>query len=268
MEVSSGTSTASSSKPKASDAQDLKLFLPEPPASPGKLSLYGPKEMVLNVRLDAPDAKDLPQFQPVHVRTDFAQLDASGSVESHVVSMDLDLNIRASAIPVEQMLQYTRFRDNVLEKLSDFHEEGREPAPTPSTPPASPTSPVLSSSTDEQEARQLYTSALKAAKEGNYQAAVELLEVSTARDPHNSSAFNDLGRAYLSLNELPQAVVALRKATDVNPEDPYAFNNLGLALMREKKFDEALPAFKKQLEINPQDRVCSPQSRPPLPANE
>ena len=256
-----GTSTASSSKSKSSDTKALlKLFLPEPPSSPGKLSLYGPKEMVLKVRVDAPDAKDLPNFRPVHVTTDFAQLDASGSVESHVVSMDLDLNIRASDIPAEQMSQYAHFRDDVLEKLNDFIKsvKSSEPGPAPSTSAASPSSLNRSSSADEEEARQLYTSGLKAAKEGNYRAAVELLEASTARDPHNSSAFNDLGRAYLSLNELPQAVVALRKATEVNPEDPYAFNNLGLALMRERKFDEAVPAFKKQLEINPQDRFVHP----------
>ena len=62
----------------------------------------------------------------------------------------------------------------------------------------------------------------------------------------------------MSLNELPQAVAALRKATEVDPEDPYAFNNLGLALMRQRKFDEAITAFKKQLEINPQDRFVHP----------
>jgi TonB family protein len=255
------TSRASAPKARSSDATDLlKFLLPEPPSSPGKLSLYGPKEIVLKVKLDAPDAEVLPKLQPAHIATDFAQFDVSGSVEGHVVSIDLDLNIRASDIPAEQVSQYAQFRDNFFEKLNDFTNslKSKEQAPGAPAFDAPISSPDRLSPTDEQEARQLHLSGVKALKDSNYHTAVELLEASTARDPHNSSAFNDLGRAYLFLNELPQAVVALRKATEVNSEDIYAFNNLGLALMREKKFDEALPAFKKQLEINPQDRYVHP----------
>lgn len=263
MEVpeTSTASTSSSSKSSSSDVNDaLKLFLPEPPSSPRPLSLYGPKEMEFKVKLDMPETTDFPRIQPAHVTTDFAQFDASGSVEGHVVSIDLDLNIRASEISAAQVSQYTHFRDDALEKLNNFIKSVKEskPATVPATSAASPSAADPSSPTDEEEARQLYASGLKALKAGNYHAAVELLETSTARDPHNSSALNDLGRAYMSLNELPQAVVALRKATEVNPEDPYAFNNLGLALMRQRKFDEATAAFKKQLEINPQDRFVHP----------
>jgi TonB family protein len=258
----STTSTAASSKSSSSDVKNaLKLFLPEPPSSPGPLSLYGPKEMEFKVKLDMPEATGLPKIQAAHVTTDFAQFDASASVEGHVVSIDLDLNIRASEISAAQVSQYTHFRDDVLEKLNNFIKsvKNSKPAAVPATSATSPPSSAEPSSpSDEEEARQLYASGVKAMKAGNYHSAVELLETSTARDPHNSSAFNDLGRAYMSLNELPQAVVALRKATEVNPEDPYAFNNLGLALLRERKFDEATKAFKKQLEINPQDRFVHP----------
>ena len=258
-ETSTASTSASSKFSKSEAGEALKLFLPEPPSPPGPLSLYGPKEMVFKVKVDVPDAKEFPRIQPAHVTTDFANFNASGTVEGHVISIDLDLNIRAAEIPAKQLSQYTQFRDDVLEKLSNFMKSMQS-----STPATSAASSVASSSadssspTDEEAARQLYTSGLKAMKAGNYHAAVELLETSTARDPHNSSAFNDLGRAYMSLNELPQAVVALRKATEVNPEDPYAFNNLGLALMRQQKFDEATVAFKKQLEINPQDRFVHP----------
>ena len=259
-EASEG-SKSSSSKSSSSDVNDaLKLFLPEPPSSPGPLSLYGPKEMEFKVKLDMPEEKDLPKIQPAHVTTDFAQFDASGSVEGHVVSIDLDLNIRASEISGTQVAQYAHFRDEVLEKLNNFIKsmKSSKPGTAAETSAASPSSTDPSSPTDEEAARQLYASGVKALKARNYHAAVELLETSTARDPHNSSAFNDLGRAYMSLNELPQAVVALRKATEINPEEPYAFNNLGLALMRQQKFDEATTAFKKQLEINPQDRFVHP----------
>jgi TonB family protein len=259
--TSSTSSRSSSTKDTKSEASEaLKLFLPEPPSPAGPLSLYGPKEMVFKVKVDAPDEKEFPTIQPAHVKTDFAEFDASGTVEGHVISMDLDLNIRSAEISPNQLLQYKQFREDVLDKLANFMKsmKSSKAATTAASSEASPSPADSSSPTDEEEARQLYTSGLKALKAGNYHAAVELLETSTARDPHNSSAFNDLGRAYMSLNELPQAVVALRKATEVNPEDPYAFNNLGLALMRQRKFDEATTAFKKQLEINPQDRFVHP----------
>jgi TonB family protein len=259
-ETSTASASASSKFSKSEAGEALKLFLPEPPSPPGPLSLYGPKEMVFKVKMNAPDAKEFPTIQPAHVTTDFADFNASGTVEGHIVSIDLDLNIRAVEISAKQLAQYTQFRDDVLEKLSNFMKsmKSSKPATTGGSSETSSSSADSSSPTDEEEARQLYASGMKAFKAGNYHAAVELLETSTARDPHNSSAFNDLGRAYMSLNELPQAVVALRKATEVNPEDPYAFNNLGLALMRQQKFDEATAAFKKQVEINPQDRFVHP----------
>ncbi|MGC2280210.1 MAG: TonB family protein [Candidatus Acidiferrales bacterium] len=262
-EPATASATSKSNKSDAKDA--LKFLLPEPPSPAAPLSLYGPKEMVLKVKLDVAEAKDIPKFQPVHLTTDFAQFDASGSVENHVVAIDVDLNIRASEISAAQLPQYTRFRDDVVEKMTDFvNSLKRAKPPAASAADSSVSSSSSSSSTDhasptdEEEARRLYRSGIKAMKDGKYRDAVALLETSTARDPHSSSAFNELGRAYLQLNELPQAVVAFRKATEVNPEDPYAFNNLGLALMREKKFDEAVPAFQKQLEINPWDGFAHP----------
>jgi TonB family protein len=256
-------STASAGpKSNKSDAKDaLKFLLPPPPSPAAPLSLYGPKEIVLKVKLDVAEAKDIPKFQPVHLTTDFAQFDASGGVENHVVSIDVDLNIRASEISAAQVPQYTHFRDDVVEKMTDFVnslKSAKPPAAAAAASAASSSSTDHASPTDEEEARRLYRSGIKAMKDGKYHDAVELLETSTARDPHNSSSFNELGRAYLQLNELPQAVIAFRKATEINREDPYAFNNLGLALMREKKFDEAVPAFQKQLEINPWDRFAHP----------
>ena len=122
--TTSKTSKSSSSMFSNSDANDaLKLFLPEPPSSPGSLSLSGPKEMVLKVKLNVPDEKEFPKFQPAHVKTDFAEFDAGGRVEGHVVSMDLDLNIQAAEISANQLSQYKQFRDDVLEKLTNFMKE-------------------------------------------------------------------------------------------------------------------------------------------------
>ena len=65
--------------------------------------------MVLKVKLNAPDEKEFPKIQPAHVKTDFAEFDAGGRVEGHVVSMDLDLNIQAAEISANQLSQYSSF---------------------------------------------------------------------------------------------------------------------------------------------------------------
>lgn len=267
LKKSSKASSTSSSGAIFSDydvESFLKPVLPEMPLPHEKLTLPGPEQFVLKVKMAAPDEKNLPTFQPAHIVKDFAEFDAQGSSDGHILSIEATLNIKASEIPSGRMIEYGEFRKDVVAKLVHFVKVIK---PTSSTSAASAASTAASATSnssapvspnDEEAARQLYASGLKAYNAGNYHGAAELLETATARDPHNSSAFNDLGRAYLAMNQLPQAVTALRKAIDANPDDPYAYNNLGLALMRQKKFDEAVSAFQKQLELNPDDRFVHP----------
>ena len=254
----SNAESSSLSAPIFSDSEIegfLKPVLPEMPLLPHeKLVLPGPEQFVLKIKMAVPDEKNLPTFQPAHIAKDFAEFDAQGSSDGQVLSVETTLNIKSSEIPADRVTEYGLFRNDVVAKLVHFVKLIKPPASTSNVSNASaPVSP-----SDEEEARQLYASGLKAYNAGNYHSAAELLETATARDPNNSSAFNDLGRAYLAMNRLPQAETALHKAIQANPEDPYAYNNLGLALMRQNKFDEAIPAFQKQLELNPDDHYAHP----------
>lgn len=125
-------------------------------------------------------------------------------------------------------------------------------AASPSTVHDTPESP------DAAAARALYDSGMKSFNQGDYRSAAEFLEASVARYPHKSAAFNNLGRAYLMLDQLDKAVVALQKAVEIDPSDLYAYNNLGRTFSKQKKYDQALEAFTKQLEVNPQDRFVHP----------
>jgi tetratricopeptide (TPR) repeat protein len=88
---------------------------------------------------------------------------------------------------------------------------------------------------------------------GDARRAAELFRQAVQRDPSNQWAWNNLGRAYLRLNQVDSAVAAFRKQIEVNPYDQYAHNNLGLAFERLGRRDDALAAFGKQVEVNPLD---------------
>jgi Flp pilus assembly protein TadD len=52
------------------------------------------------------------------------------------------------------------------------------------------------------------------------------------RDPQNVEGWHALGRAHLSADDLPSAIVAFEKAVELEPNHGYALNNLGLAYLR------------------------------------
>jgi tetratricopeptide (TPR) repeat protein len=83
-----------------------------------------------------------------------------------------------------------------------------------------------------------------------------LLQRAVRQDPKHKSAWNNLGRAYVGLNQNEQAIAALKKQIEINPYDQFAYNNLGLAYEGELKYDDAIRQFQKQLEINPLDPIA------------
>jgi TonB family protein len=254
------STNAGSSKPKfdAKDTEEmLSLVLPGAPSPKQALTLSGPEQFVFKVKFDLPDKTSVTDFRPAHIVNDFAEFAANGSMNVQTLSADLDLNIHAAEIPVDQMAKYTEFRTQVLDGLQHLMHVVKPDAAS-NAGKSTGASSEASSPSDEEEARQLYASGLKAYKAGNYHEAVELLETSTARDPHNSSVFNDLGRAYMNLRQYPQAATSFRKAIEINPDERYAYNNLGLVLVNEHKYDEAIPEFRKQLQVNPNDPYVHP----------
>ena len=99
----------------------------------------------------------------------------------------------------------------------------------------------------------LNESGIQALKNNNFQLAVELLQRVVQQEPKHKTAWNNLGRAYLGLNQNDQAIAALQKQIEINPYDQYAYNNLGMAYEAQLKYDDAIQQFQKQIEINPLD---------------
>lgn len=250
---SNAASTSSSALFSDSDVKSfLKPVLPEMALPHEELVLSGPEQFVLKIKLTAPEGKNLPTFQPAHIVNDFAEFDAQGSSDGHVLSVETTLNIKASEIPASRMTEYGEFRNDVVAKLVHFMKAANPPATDSTTVKTRElTHQVPESPTDEEEAAQFYASGMKAFKERDYQEAVELLKLSAARNPHDGAVLNQLGRSYMNLNQVSQAIPEFRKAIEADPDSGSAYNNLGFALTRERKYDEAIPLFRKQIEINP-----------------
>jgi tetratricopeptide (TPR) repeat protein len=213
----------------------LSKLLPNAPSSKESLSLSGPEQFVLKIKFDLPEKLSAMKFEPAHVVKDFAEFNAIGSIDAQTLSADLDLNIISPQIPADQMVQYTEFRTQVIDKFQHLANSAEKLVPSPTTAestraPSSRNSSASSggySPNDAEEAQQLYTSGVKAYQDRNYRKAVASLETATALDPHNSSAFNDLGRAYMALRQYPQAAASFRKSIEIDPDGPFAYNNLG-----------------------------------------
>jgi TonB family protein len=253
-------SSEKSSNPEfsAPDVQEiLSTVLPEAAASKEALQLSGPEQLVFKVKLDLPAKASTASFRPAHVVKDFAEFSASGSTNLQKLSAELDLNIHAAEIPADQIAQYTEFRNQVLDGLQHLVHVVKADEGSTAEKSAGPAA-GSSSPTDEEQARQLYDSGMKEFIAGNYRGAAELLEKSTARDPHNSAAFNALGRLYVNMGQYPKAAASFRKAIEINPQEPHIYNNLGFALMDQGKYEEAIPLYQKQLEITPDDSYVHP----------
>ncbi len=99
-------------------------------------------------------------------------------------------------------------------------------------------------------------SALQALKNNNYQLAIDLFQRVLKLEPKHKDAWNNLGRAYLGLNQTDEAIKAFQKQIEIDPYDQYAYNNMGRAYERQGKYDEAIKQYQKQIEVNPLDQYA------------
>ena len=102
-------------------------------------------------------------------------------------------------------------------------------------------------------ANDLNESGMQAMKNNNFPMAINIFQQVVKLEPKHKTAWNNLGRAYLGLNQNEQAIAAFKKQTEIDPYDQFAYNNMGLAYENALKYDEARKQFQKQVEINPLD---------------
>ena len=204
------------------------------------IKLGAPSNTEVEVRLKVPDKFTVHAPIGVDVRRDYAEYHSSYKVEGEQLTCARDLKLLVPELPYERLQDYAAFQRAVAaDQAQDIVLDNKSPG----------TAGVASSESVED----LNESGIQALKNNNLQLAVELLQRVVQKDPKNKSAWNNLGRAYLGLNQNEQAIAALKKQIELNPYDQYAYNNLGMAYEAELKYDEAIAQFQKQIEINPLD---------------
>jgi protein O-mannosyl-transferase len=87
--------------------------------------------------------------------------------------------------------------------------------------------------------------------EKNYTAALEYFRRCVSVDPNFSSGYNNIGRSYLEMGRLPDAIPNFKRAVELEPGNPTFLNNYGIALLRSGDAANARIEFQRVLAIEP-----------------
>jgi tetratricopeptide (TPR) repeat protein/peroxiredoxin len=90
-----------------------------------------------------------------------------------------------------------------------------------------------------------------AAREGNFDQAIQYFQKALQIDPEHSIALENLGSAYRQKKDWPQAKDALERALALNPEDPEANYSLGMVFAQLNDTEDANNYLQKAIAARP-----------------
>ena len=216
--------------------------LDEDEKTPEKVIKLGaaPSDLQVEVRLKVPNNFTVQAPIAVDVRRDYAEYHSSYKVEGDQLTAIRDLKVLARELPAERLQDYAAFQRALgADQGQGIVLENKTPG--------------ITGTGGNQSTADLNESGIQALKNNNLQLAVDLFQRVVRQEPKHKSAWNNLGRAYLGLNQNDQAITAFKKQIEINPYDEYAYSNLGVAYQAELRYDDAIKQFQKQIEINPLD---------------
>ncbi len=101
---------------------------------------------------------------------------------------------------------------------------------------------------------EMLAEAIQKMKLRKYREAIRSLQVVTSMVPEHIDAWNNLGVAYLLLEEFAEAELALRSGLEQDPENPQLIKNLIQALLpQQTKASEGMNLLLRFIEIRPKD---------------
>ena len=178
---------------------------------------------------------------PVDVKRDYAEYHSVYKYDNDQFTSKRTLKVLAHEIPQTRADDFAAFRRVVVaDEAQGISLQNTQPG--------------TSAGSGSESAADLNAAAIQALKNERYDLAADLFQKVVKLDPKYKSAWDNLGRSYLSLGKNDDAVQAFQKAIDINPYDEFAYNGLGLAYERKAQYDDAIKNFQKQIEINPLDQ--------------
>jgi tetratricopeptide (TPR) repeat protein len=205
------------------------------------LKLGTVENQIADLRLEFPPGSKVNVPIPVDLVRDYADYHASYKLEGNVLTAHRGLHVKQTEVAPANIPSYAAFRRAISGDLDQIASLER----------SAPESPALAKDLTADDLNAAGTNALR---QNNFRMAADLLKAAVEKDPKHKFAWNNLGLAYLDMQEYDDAIAAFHKQIEINPYDEYSYNNLGRALQAQGKRKEAEAAFRKQLDVNPLDR--------------
>ena len=196
------------------------------------------------VKIDLPEGYNYRPPVPINMKRDYASYSSDYKLAGRTITITKDLSLSRREIAATRGSDLRAFvRAVSADTNQSIFVESLSAASASSLPAG-------------MSADDLNEAGIAALKNQNFRAATELLKRVVELEPKHKDAWNNLGRAYLSLGKYDDAIGAFHKQIEINEFDEFAYNNLGLAFQAQQKYDDAIAAYKKQLEVNPLDQFA------------
>jgi tetratricopeptide (TPR) repeat protein len=211
--------------------------------APDPMEIGAPGALTTRLKLELPPNFTARVPLPFAMARDYAEYRAGYRLEGATFTGERTLNLRWRDLPKARVRDYAAFRRAVIadEAQELTLESARQGTPKPP---------------ENVKADELYEAGISAFQAQNYRAAAELLQRVTELEPKHKAAWNDLGRAYLALRQIDDAIAALNRQIEINPFDEFAYNNLGRAFWEKRDYPRAAHAFNHQIKVNPLDKFA------------
>ena len=166
-----------------------------------------PMDIAYKLRLTLPAEVTARAPVPVKLARDYAGYRADYAVAGTVLTAERVMTVHMSEMPADRRQDVTAFLKVVTT------DAAQQLSLETSSSITSTAAPGLT-------AAQLHRSGYDALQAGNYAEAVTLLKRAVELEPKDRSAWNNLGRAYMSLRQTDAAIDAFEKQIAVNPYRP------------------------------------------------
>jgi len=183
----------------------------------------------------------------VRISRDYGEYSSGFRLANNILDAERVLVLKTNQLPATRRPDVESLRSVVFDRTGQTVSCTIRPA----AKAAEATTAPSGSST-----RELHQAGLKALRDRDFKNAAELLKRTVEQEPQSKEAWDELGLAYVGLNNHGEALTAFQKQVEVNQFHKRAYDDLGAELRSAGKYEEALNAYTKQLENLPLDRVA------------
>jgi tetratricopeptide (TPR) repeat protein len=206
------------------------------------VQLGTPLLITVNMKLQFPASEQTRAPAGVTLQRDYAEYRSIYSATGNTVTAERTMKFKMREIPATQASDYVAFSHAV---------EDDEARPLVIDNPNA--SEEIPASATAEELNEAGAAALDAQKP---EQAILLLNSAIKLDPKQKTVLDNLGLAYLRINQWSDAARTFKQQIELDSRDPQANEYLGVAYSKLNRFDEAEAAFHRQIEINPLDSLA------------